>query len=618
MKKKLLAIITVALIVANAFATEGDVFLTLTRTKQNENNISTNSTSISKSVINAKDASTLGEALSDQVGMSASVTGTQGAQSSVMIRGAKAEQTLVLIDGIRANDNALGLFDLSTLPTEMIEKIEIVRGPSCALYGSDALGGVINVITKKPKQDTLDLKVNTMFSSFNSQKYIGEFQTKKDNHYLYTSLSNSQSDGYRKNSKYDATNAFAKAGIETNNLGAFDLSAKYFENQAGISGMAFENQILFIPLSVDKYDGTKEITASSPNAMQKENNLSSTLSHTIKISENVSDKSDIYFVNDTRNYKDSSSFFSSNDDYISNNFGGQTQIDLSNGFSTGVEWKEEKLKQNNLITNTTSLEKSRVNSALFVSQNYQNGILTVIPGLRYDTNSSFGGMLTPRLTTIAELSDNVKISANAAKGWRSPTFNELYYPTDAWGMHGNSNLKPEEAIGYDLGLEYKMNGFNCTLTGFSSETTNLISWGMIMPTNIGKSSQSGLEVEVGGKVIDGLFHKLNYTYLWAQDTENNIILNYRPCNTINYSLNYFAPLDIMFDADVKYVSSQETWDFTTPKLPEYATIDLKASRNFGTYSLWVKGLNLTNTRYQTRLGYPLPGISVESGITFNF
>jgi len=618
MKKKLLAAIIVALFCANAFASEGEVFLTLTKTKQNENAISTNSSSITKAMIAAKGASTLGEILSDQVGMTASVTGTHGSQSTLMIRGAKAEQTLVLIDGIRANDNALGLFDLSTMPSEIIEKIEIVRGPSSALYGSDALGGVINVITKKPKQDTLDLKVNTMFSSFNTQKYIGEFQTKKENHYIFTSISKTQSDGYRENSKFDALNAFAKAGIESECAGAFDLSARYYENQTGVSGMAFENQMFFIPLSVDKYDGVKEITASTPNAKQKENKKDVTLSHNIKISENVSNKSDIYFKNDARNYKDSSSFWASDDEYISDNFGAQTQFDLLCGFSTGIEWKEEKLKQNNLLLDITTLEKSRVNSALFISQNYQNNILTVIPGLRYDTNSAFGGMLTPRLTTIVSVSENVKISANAAKGWRSPTFNELYYPADAWGMHGNIDLKPEEAIGFDLGAEYKTNTFNCALTGFSSETTNLISWGMLTPTNIGKSNQSGLEFEIGGKVVDGLFHNLNYTYLWAQDTENKRVLNYRPCNTINYSLNYFAPFDIALDANIKYVSSQETWDFTTPKLPEYATVDLKASKNFGTYTIWAKGLNLTNTRFQTRLGYPLPGISVEGGISIDF
>jgi outer membrane cobalamin receptor len=562
------------------------------------------------------------------VGLTPGRYGTLGAVSNIMIRGSSAEQVLVLIDGRRINDPAMGIVDVGLIPTENIERIEIIRGGASAIYGTSAFGGMVNIITKRPADEALKTELGYSAASFDTHHFRLNFDVKRDRLSGLFTAGRTLSAGWRENSDYSNRTFFTRLGYDAGTWGTFDLSGSSFRSDTGVPGMG---------VSLDQYDGTREKQASTPDARQTEDRSYIRLEDCKRFDSGDAVKAVCYGSNNDTDYRVPS--WAKDDRYASAVFGDELQFMSRFGTTVGMEWWQELYRQTNNVTATTPIDRSRISSAVYLQQELRLGRFGLIPSLRYDDNSSFGGIYSPRITVTLQASDALKLSGNAGKAWRAPTFNELYWARDVnvfWGTTyvtvGNTALKPEEGISSDIGAEYTHRLFKCRATAFLTDSKDLISWQQIsdpgtntvttIPMNIGKARQTGLELEWSQRIVSGLYHQLNYTYLWAEDRDRKTVLPYRPRHTANYALSFLTARGTCLSADLKYVSPQETGDDFPPvvsALPEYALLGATVTQRFAASAeLWFRAENITDKQYQTRLEYPLPGRTFSAGLNIRF
>ena len=226
---------------ANVSATEEGVQLkemvvTATRTEKEQQDVTQSVTVITAEDIKKSGATTAAAVIERTSGVEVNDYGARGSLNNISIRGANYQQVLVLLDGRRMNSASAGGFDMSNLPVlvDDIDRIEIVRGPSSALYGSDAVGGVVNIITKKTT--TAETSITGEAGSHGYQS-VGVANANKLDKFSYAlSAGKEKSDGFRDNSKLDKTLVGARFGYELTQDSSLEMSADYLEKQIGVPG----------------------------------------------------------------------------------------------------------------------------------------------------------------------------------------------------------------------------------------------------------------------------------------------------------------------------------------------------------------------------------------------
>ena len=590
---------------------EGEVFLSLTKTAEPLSDLTTNLTVITEEEIKEKSAETLGDIIEGELGISYKNNGPLGQAQSVFMRGANSEQTLVLIDGRKVNDVALGGADFTAIPASMIEKVEIIRGSGAAIYGTGAFGGVINVITKKATPLTPNVNPYFSYGTFNTINAGVTGAYANDTISILIAPSLLSSDGYRPNSFYDSKNIFGKIGVNITE-----------NSEIVLSGQAY-NADLANP-------GKKGVV--SDEKMFYDNNYLK-LDYNTKIEDF---KIQISGYNANYTMKDVSSYV--NGKYNTSNNGVKGFVSYKDLLTLGLEWDKAEYKNTNLATETEDINKARETAGAYLQAMLNFGNLTLIPVVRGDTSTDYEDVFTPALSAIFKVTDEIKLSGNASKVWRAPTFNGLYWPysKEDWSMYGygisvtegNPNLKPEKGWSYDLGVEYSQGKFTGMITGFYIDAEDLIIWNSsydpgtdtttYMPENVDKSRQYGYEIGLKYDMCKEISHKINYTYTRAEDTKNHVDLQYRPMHNLNYAIVVKPIKELKISADVSYVTSTlcETGDY----LDDYCLLNARVDYQIMKYvSLWVKGNNLTNNDdYQLSYGYPMPGITGTAGIDVRF
>ncbi|MFH0947531.1 MAG: TonB-dependent receptor [Elusimicrobiota bacterium] len=605
--KKFLAILFVLLGMGTVYAQETAVFIGLRKEVPVEKT-ATNITVISEEEIKNSDAKNVGEILENKTGIvEVSKIGTLGSETTLRIRsgGGSANQVLVMVDGRPVNNSSLGSANLSEIPTENIERIEIMRGPSSALYGANALGGVVNIITKKATAAKPKTDIGIDYGSFGTQNYKVNFTAMPGKANILLSGGKNVTDGFRDNSVYDATNLSAKIGYDFEKYGELSLSNGFLTSKLGVPGT---NKT---PLG--EWDNHKERAASTPNANQKTNKQYYELNHKKEIADETKLQSKIYLHQDSLHYKDPK--WNSDDIGISNTIGGNIQIDTLHNITAGIEGKNDKYKKKNEIAKTTDIDKWTDTFAIFVQKIFNFEPLTTTVGTRYDYNNVFGGQLNPRIVNIYKLNDNFKLSSTVGRAFRAPTFNDLYWPDPF--MPGNPDLKPETSIGTDFGMEYKLKEIlTSKITLFYSDVDDFIQWapnesGIWTPSNVGKAFSRGVELETENNIAKNLTQNLNYTFLESMGKETGTYktLQYTPKHRLNYGLNYSAPLEIKTKLGVEYTHKIEN-----PKLHGYTLVNLRISRKILQSEVFLSCENIFDRRYVSRENYPLPGRTFSGGI----
>lgn len=563
---------------------------------------------ITKEEINSIKPFNISELIEKKCGIKINDYGWIGSSKSISLRGTASSQVLVLIDGIPINLPSLGTPDFNTIPIETIEKVEIVRGPFSSLYGANALGGVINIITKKP-EEKFTIEGNFSYGRWDTTKNYINFGKQDERFGYFISFGNIYTDGFRENSKYKSLDIFSKFIFKTPNDADLTISGSW---------------------SSDNYRVPGSISWPTPYASQKTDNK--LLDLTYNLHNDFIFKA--YWTSHILNYKNEDPSWPTDDETTNDIFG----IDFQKSFSLGERnlitfggnYKYENVDVFDKINNQSRIggERTRDNYGIFIQNETELEKFMLTIGLRWDDNSAYGSFLSPKISTLYKIKEKTNLRFSAGSSFRAPSFGDLYWYEDwGWGMglFGNPDLKVEKGKTFDFGIEHLFNNnFLTRINVFYTKTKDLIKWTEVSnyrweAKNIGRAEIKGAELEVLLKPYKFFEIGMNYTYT---DGKNEILdkyLTYTPKNKISLILNYKNDKGFKWCTDLNFVDKVYTDENNTKTLDDYFVVNTTISKEIGKrYELFLKVNNLFDEKYQTIRDYPMPQRSVIGGVKIKF
>lgn len=606
---------------------EKDITVTATRGHSLITEVPSSVNVIDHEELELKNPQNLAEALQNIPGVTIKDYGGLGNTKSISLRGSSDSQVLVLLDGQRLNNPQSGSIDLNQISLEGIEKIEIVRGGNSALYGSDAIGGVINLISKKSKNEKpVEAEVKFGVGSFELYTLeptcnfkIGKNRFSGSYRYLSSTGDFPYTDNYGKQATRINSDILSHDYYLGYNLQFGDphlqrnlnLSYKHYEAEQGAPG------------TIEPYYYDARI-------WNRNNKLSAVYSG--KIFNYFNDiRLQIYYFDNWYKYFNDETAGSILSKYKTNSIGNELQLrtvfnqDVSLTYGGGLRYDHNK---DLILTNEnekTTYYLFVVNETLF-QINKKLRSISVVPSIRFDTDSKYSNkIISPKIGSIFNFGDIWKSSLkfNLGRSYRAPTFNDLYWPEDAW-TKGNPDLDPEFGVDWDIGLRLQLpvlNGMHLETSYFESRMNNLIIWQQIdkwMPLNIDKNQNKGVEASLSLKPIKDIVNiTLNYMYLDAKNLSSSIttynkILVYRPKHTLNSSVTIVLKslkFNYLFNyTSRRFTDASNTWgNSLDPYNYSDITIDYEYIINHLTTNISFKIKNLFNYEYRVIKNMPVPG-----------
>jgi outer membrane receptor protein involved in Fe transport len=514
-----------------------------------------------------------------------------GGSGSISIRGVSGSpntDVLVLIDGHPQYQGVFGHPLSDAYVASDVEKVEIIRGPASILYGSNAMAGAINIITKKQQQDGLKVNLGAAFGSFDTRKYYGTIGYKKDQLSVFASLNHDQTDGIRSNTDFNITNGYTKVGYELNKH--FDLTADF--SIAQYNGN--DNGSIYAAPAPFNIDITRGKT--SVSLQNKYDELEGALK--------------IYHNFGTHDLSDG---FHSTDRNSGLMFYQTLKLFTGSNITVGTDIKQYGGKVNqtavkdSLITVNESAVYAYAQQTLFEKLN-----LSV--GLRLENNSKYGTELIPfaGLTYNPTLSTTFKTSVS--KGFRSPTIMEMYLYAP------NPDLKPERMMNYEVNwLQSVMdNRIQFDLTAYLVKGDNIIEVTRGVPPfmtrkNLGVFTHKGVELSAKYVVTKNLYVNANYSYL---DLDKPVLA--APRQQLNFNVNYTYKIWSL-NVSSQYIEKLYSSIVSSPtqvitKTLDYNVLNARLSvKPVNCLELFVAGNNLLDQKYEINYGYPMPGIYFNTG-----
>jgi len=525
---------------SHAAETLPPMVVTATRTEVPLNQLTTSLTVITSEEIRERQGELASEVLRDVAGVDVVQSGSMGTATSVFIRGSESDQVLVMIDGVEINSTTLGSYDFANLTTESIERIEVLRGAGGTLYGSQAIGGVINIITKRG-QGPLDVGVSAQGGNGWTNRQVATLRGGVGNLGYAFSVGHIGSQGFRSvNDDYRNLSTSAR------------LDYQLTEN-ASLKGIFH-----YINSDVGLFNNNNFASTPDPNARQATTQYVGKVEWEQKIMANWD-----YRISGSL-YKEHDKF---SDDVDSCVFLGspcdpQRTRDIfrpqigTGEFQTNYrleDWSTSTFGvQYNRRSASTSggIDEAIGNVGYYLQQQIQflDRSLVIIPGIRLDDNQQFGTAWTPSFSAAYLFKEiGTRLKGGYASGFRAPSLNELFFPAGfGCPAFGNPNLGPEKSWEINFGVEQSLLAERLKMGAnyFHREVKDLIEgrpipgdpFGCFRAENVGRARFDGVELTLGIKLFEGLTLNANYTYLdW--DTADGRLAR-RPRNSGNVILNY--------------------------------------------------------------------------------
>lgn len=590
---------------------------------------------------------TVPDTLTAVPGLNVVQSGGPGGQTSVFIRGTNSNQVKVLIDGVDASDpsNPNGAFDFAHLLTGDIARIEVLRGPQSGLYGSDAIGGVISITTKKgegPTKITASLEGGS-FQTFNQTAGLsgsqGEFNYAfnvlhfRAGSVPVTPLNLLAPGEKRNNDSYDNWTYSSRLGADLSDNLAANLIGRYTEAKHGLTA---DDAVNFPPNSAPE---VLQDTQRNHQLFTRGEVVWSLLDGRFKnfFGVNYSNQWTWFFDPNP----DSFSPFGSVAPPITNvgqrlKFDWRGEIGVAPGQTLvlGLEDQKESLRTDSTATEPdvqTTTTASTGNKAAYVElQSEFNKHFFLVSNIRYDDNDSFGAHTTWRIApNFIVPGIETKLKATYGTGFKAPTLVELFVNNPSLFQVANPNLQPEISTGYDFGFEQPvLNGrVNFGLTYYRNDVRNLIvnvfNGATFTATymNVGHANMYGIESFASAAVTDELKVRVDYTTTHTRDETTNLGLLRRPGNKTSVAAIWTPLNQLMLSATVVHVSSwvdvnRDTAVFV-PRLdaPSYTTVNLAANYNVTkNVTVFARADNMFNYQYQNPYGFLRPGLGIYGGL----
>lgn len=592
-----------------------EVVVTANKVQVNRNSVPMSISVIGRDEIEASSESALLPVLSQRVpGLFVTekgITGfgvSDGAAGTVNVRGVgQGNKVLMLFDGQPQWAGIFGHALPDTYVASDVERVEVIRGPGSLLYGSNAMGGVVNIITRRHRMQGRRTHARVMYGSYNTQKYminngynIGKFSS-------FISLNHDRTDGHRRNSAFHITNGFANLGYTFND---------HYKVTGDVSLAKYKNQNPG-KVTVPVFDNVMNILRGT-TSVALENNYGKT-SGALRAFYNWGD----HKINDgyTSATQPRTYLFHSDD----HNYGillyQSFRLIKGNLFTAGIDYKNwgGYARNDNFDGTTKDIINKKVDetAAYVIMQQDLFRLLSLNAGVRYEHNGTFGGEWVPQAGITFRPIEGNAIKASFSKGFRSPNLRELYL-YDA----RNPNLKPENMLNYEasVGQTWLGGALFTELTAFFIDGKNMIqidkSSGTPKNMNTGSFINKGIEFEASYQILRNLAFDMNYSYLHTSKP-----LLAAPEHKLFASVTY-KPGRFTIDVNMQSVLDLYT-NITTETKENYTLLNAKVSYLFGSrtangLNLFVKGENLTATSYSINEGFPMPKAIFMGGVEITF
>ncbi|MCD6412601.1 MAG: TonB-dependent receptor [Elusimicrobia bacterium] len=588
-----------------------EVVITGTKTERKLKDVPVRTEIITAKEIEERCVKTVQDALEFIAGIKVNKnSGSWGDRGKVELQGLDPKYTLILVDGQRILGGHRAAVDLEQFPVESIERIEIVKGPASALYGSDAIGGIINIITKAASNKSA-FSVSPTFGSRRTRIYELNSGFKKDKFGSSLNYTHRQSDGVqpeyidkygkKQSDKYEEDIFQASSDYEFSPCSKVILKPFYsrLTTKSGVSATEMQDFI-------QERGGLNSLWKWRPDELSKLNLRGSWLNY--------------------RRWKEDKSI-----DLTLNTY--ETEINYSRlimnrhtvtgGYLYHGRFMDDRGKD---------YEAKQIVHSLFIQDEANFQPVTLVLGSRVDKHDRWGTEVNPKASLLFKITDDFKLRGSVGTAFKSPGCGKLY--ADSWKMgpylvHSNSALKPEKSIGYQLGFGYNYsNSFSAELSFFKNEIENMIDsrivksgpppWDLYWE-NVGKALTQGMEFTLSGRIGNNLTPKIGYTFLNTEDENTGRELTLKPKHKVDVVLNCNVPeIKLNLNLAGKYVGVRYMDEDNTDKLEDYTIVNFALTKGITRYAHVFARVNNILDRKNIEDEYDINGTEFYGGVKVQF
>ena len=604
------------------------IIVSANRTQQSTSEVAQSVTVVTLDDIATRQSAGVADLLRSVPGITVASNGGLGTTTSVNIRGAESDQTVALFDGVKLNDPSTpgGGFNFGNLLTGNIERIEVVRGSQSVLWGSQAIGGVVNIVTRAPTEK-LALNLASEYGWRDTARVVGNISGRfgpvsanVGAGYLRTdgfstfneTRGGTEQDGYRN------IGANAKFNIALSEAVSVDLRGWYSDGKVGIDGFPPPT---FRFGDTPEFARTKELIGyAGLNAAlfdgRFRNRIAYTLTDTRRRNVDLTGGTEF----ETFNAKGRNEWF----EY-------QGNFDITDAASATFGAETEKASfRTSSYGGPFAIASARINSFYGQLSTKPFAGLTLSAGLRHDDHDTFGGKTTFSTSALFTPNEgNTVLRVSYGDGFKTPSLYQLF------SDYGNKALKPESAHSWDAGITQTLLGGKIAVgaTWFHRDTLGLINFiscttpltgictGRANGTydNVAKARAQGLEFTLLLKPVDALRVQANYGYVEAINAATGLDLTRRPRHSVNMSADYDWAFGLKTGATITHVGASFDNASNTRKLDGYVLVDLRAAFPV-THNIELYGRieNLFNEQYETSFRYGTPRRAAYAGVRLAF
>ena len=583
--------------------------VTATKTEHSLGDVPIAAEVITKEEIKAKNIKTVQDALIHLTGIKIRKScGSWGNKGNVQMQGLDAKHTLILVDGQRYYGGH-GAVDLHSIPIEMIERIEVVKGPASALYGSDAVGGVINIITKSaPEKPTFT--ASSAFGSRKTQVHEASGGFKKGKLASFLNFSYRESDGV----KAEYIDSKGKKQTDWYDECAFQGSFQYeFTPQSKLTLKPYYSEhTIKRGISAEEMQNYKQERFSlnpvwewSPDDLSKLNLTGSWFNY--------------------KQYTDDRTSDAETDTY-------EAEINYSrlimqrHTITAGYQYRNDGIDDKK-----KNLDLDRTTHGYFLQDEIDLDPFIFVPAVRIDDHDEWGTEVNPKASMLYRVTEDFKLRGSVGRAFKEPSFTALY--AEGWKMgrslmHANPDLNPEKSIAYQLGAEWRVHkNLMGKISLFRNDVEDLIQgfrWNVGRQShmkwiNIAKARTQGIEFSLLSQLMDNLTSKLGYTFLDTEDEETGKELTNRPKHKLDVEFNWRIPeFGLNLNLSGGYIGKRYDDKENTIKLGGYTVFDFALTKDITKYGELFFRMNNMFGKKNIEDEYDIDGAEFLCGVKMTF